>query len=683
MIDESIIDEIRARADIVEVVGEQVPLRRAGKDFSALCPFHHEKTPSFYVVPAKGFYKCFGCGESGDVFSFLMKRSGLSFQEAARELGARVGVEIPDPRFGEAAEEPHRILYEAVAFADDFFRRQLREATAGAKARRYLEERGIAEAAVERFGIGYAPDAWRGLRDEAHRHGIEDEVLLNAGLIKEREGGEQPYDRFRDRLIFPIAELGGRIIAFGGRVLGRAEHAPKYLNSPETAIYHKGNLLYGLNWSKGAIRREGSVLFVEGYMDYVSLAARGLEHVVAGMGTSLTTAQANLVGRYAGRALLLYDSDAAGLRATFRTADALLQAGVHPLVVTLPEGRDPDDIVRAGGAAALKPFLDAAVDVLERKLQILDERGFFHDIEGIRRALDRLLPTLRAAVDPALRDIYTARVAQRTGVRRETLERDVERGGSRAGGEPRRQAGRRQGGTDAAPAPHQDWAAERLLLTVLLTDEARIPVARELVAPQDLHDPRHREIYQALLERAGEEAPPAAATAPGSAAATAPGSAVALPPGSAVALPPGSAAATPPGSAAAPPPGSAAAPPLLSAAASPPGSAAAPPLLSAAAAPLYDELRARSAEIVDAERSFEAAVADIQLEGLSVRQKYVADQLRHADSARQRALMMEKMEIRREVDRLNERGVLGFRASRRYRELLSNRRTGIAPPTPE
>ncbi|MEX1182210.1 MAG: DNA primase [Gemmatimonadota bacterium] len=614
MIAESIVDEIRGRADIVEIVGEQVPLKRAGKDFRALCPFHHEKTPSFYVVPTKGFYKCFGCGESGDVFTFLMKRAGLSFQDAVRELGNRVGVEVPDPGTGPEAEEPHRILYEAIAFAHDRFRRHLTESDEDSKARKYLEQRGIPEAAIERFGIGYAPDGWSGLRDEAHRHGIEDDVLLAAGLIKESDRGEDPYDRFRDRLIFPIAELGGRVIAFGGRLLGRSENAPKYLNSPETAVYHKGSLLYGLNWSRGAIRRDGAALVVEGYMDYVSLAARGIENVVAPLGTAMTVEQANLLGRYTGKALLLYDSDTAGLKASFRTADALLQAGVHPLIVTLPEGDDPDDIVRRGGAAALKPFLDDALDVLERKLQMLDERGFFDDIEGVRRALDRLLPTLRATMDPALRDIYTARVSQRTGVRRETLERDLDRKtpGTTA---PRQVQDGPPPGQRAQPAP-REWAAERLLLLVLATDATRAVEALQLVPVDDLHDPRHREIYRALGDQKDGE----------------------------------------------------------------------PLRLSSAAEALYRELRTRSVEIVDADRSFESAVADIQLEGLSVRHKYLDDQMRSArDEKVKAAIAMEKFELKREQTLLMQRAPMGFKASRRYRELLSNRRPASTPTprTPE
>jgi DNA primase len=281
MIPEPIIDEIRARADIVEIVGEHVALKRAGKDFRALCPFHNEKTPSFYVVPSKGFYKCFGCGESGDVFTFLMQRGGVSFQDAVRELARRVGVDLPDPREDREAEEPHRELYEAVAFAADFFARTLADPERGERTRRYLAGRGIPDATVERFGLGYAPDGWRTLREAAHRHGIDDAVLLAAGLVKESERGDDPYDRFRDRLIFPIAELGGRVVAFGGRLLSRSENAPKYLNSPETPIYHKGGMLYGLNWSRGAIRRDGVGLLVEGFMDYVSLASHGIENVVA------------------------------------------------------------------------------------------------------------------------------------------------------------------------------------------------------------------------------------------------------------------------------------------------------------------------------------------------------------------------------------------------------------------
>lgn len=499
MIPETIVEEVRERADIVEIVGEYVPLKKKGSSYWANCPFHKEKTPSFHVVPARGFYKCFGCGEAGDVYTFLMKHAGLGFQDAVRKVAERVGIEIPDTSASRPTEDPYRVLYEAIAFAVDFYEERLWE-SAGRKAREYLERRGVSEEVARRFRLGYAPDDWRALRDAAARHGITDDVLLEAGLVKTSERVDEPYDRLRDRLIFPIADPGGRIIAFGGRILGRArEGAPKYLNSPETPVYNKGRHLYGIAWSKGAIRREGAALVVEGYMDYVSLAAHGVENVVAGLGTAMTAEQAALLGRYTRQALLLYDSDAAGLRATFRTADALLTARIHPLVVTLPPGEDPDSLVRAGGAKALKPFLDAAVDVLDRKLQILDSRGYFEGAEGTRKALDGLLPTLRAAVDPALRDIYVARVAERTGVRRETLEAEL----LAAPGERPRAARR----VERPERPHRSMpaglAAQKKLILLLLRDESRIPKAAEALQPTDLADPAYRAIFEALVQTGG------------------------------------------------------------------------------------------------------------------------------------------------------------------------------------
>src|SRR5262245_2731023 len=232
MIAEHVIDEVRARVDLVEIIGEHVSLRRAGKDFRGLCPFHHDKNPSFYVTPSKGFYKCFSCGESGDAFTFLMKRQGLTFPDAVRQVAARVGVDIPEETT-RPQEDPNRALYEAIAFAADFYKEQLWDSSVGQRARAYLNTRELTREMAERFSLGYAPDSWRGLREAAQKHGITDDVLLAAGLIKEGEKDKDPYDRLRDRLIFPIAELGGRWVGFGGRVLGRApEGVPKYLNSP-------------------------------------------------------------------------------------------------------------------------------------------------------------------------------------------------------------------------------------------------------------------------------------------------------------------------------------------------------------------------------------------------------------------------------------------------------------------
>lgn len=505
MIPDEIVEEVRARADLVEVIGEHVPLKRAGKDFRGLCPFHQEKTPSFYVVPGKSIYNCFGCGESGDVFAFLMKQLGLGFLDAVRQLAARVGVDIPEERSGRV-DEAHRPLYEAVAFAAELYRKRLADDAGGERARQYLQERGVSDEAAERFQLGYAPDSWQALREAAHGHGIDDAVLLTAGLVKESDRADEPYDRLRSRLVFPILDIRGRTIAFGGRVLGRAgERVPKYLNSPETPIYHKGSVLYGLHWARAAIRREGSALVVEGYMDYVSLAASGVENVVAPLGTAMTAEQAALVSRYTRQALLLYDSDMAGLRASFRSADALLRAGVHPLIVTLPKGEDPDSILRGRGADELRQYLSSAVDVIDRKLQILQERGFLDSVEGVRKAIDGLLPTLRATADPALRDIHVTRVAERTGVRRETLEAEIERPATRTAAQPRTTSRhQRVAATKTRPAqPTQlprGLAGPRILLLLLLRDQGRIPAAAAQLQPEEIPDPTDREIFQAIVK---------------------------------------------------------------------------------------------------------------------------------------------------------------------------------------
>lgn len=611
MIPDSVVEDVRDRADIVEVIGEHVQLKRAGKEFKALCPFHNEKTPSFYVVPGKGFYKCFGCGESGDVFSFLMKHLGLSFNEAVEKLADREGVEIPRtaPRPEDDALRPYR---EAVAFAADFYRRRLLDPAAGEKARRYLAQRGISDEAAERFMLGYAPDAWRALRDAAHAHGITDEVLTAAGLIKTSEKMDEPYDRLRDRLVFPITDARGRVIAFGGRVLAGDATGPKYLNSPETPLYHKGRELYGLHWSRGAIRREGAALVVEGYMDYVSLAARGVEHVVATLGTAMTAEQAALITRYAPQVLLLYDSDRAGVKATFRAGDEVLRAGGHAMVVTLPPGEDPDSVARKGGAESLRPYLDDAVDVLERKFQILEERGYFEDVEGIRKALDGLLPTLRAAKDATLHDIYVDRVAKRTGVRRETLEAEIReaspssrRVAAQRVERPARQGvwGPGAGAGEAAPRPERA-GAEHLLLLLMVRDAGRIAAAADLVRTDEIRGAVNRELYEALV-RGGEGADPGSLTR------------------------------------------------------------------SAEAAALLDRLRADRVELSDPDRVFWEQVETIRLRPHLERLDELQARLAEADPSEHAALFAEKAELKRKLkEKATELGRLGAKVSNRYRRYL-------------
>jgi len=496
MIPDDQVEEVRARADIVDVIGEFVPLKKAGREYKANCPFHEERTPSFFVVPEKGFYTCFGCHKSGDVFSFVMEKLGLDFVEAVKHVAARCGIAIHEVSRQREEEDPNVPLYELNAFARDWFRRQLLDAASGSAARAYLKGRGIGLDVAERFGLGYAPDEWRALRDAAAKHGFDEALMLEVGLLATSERSAEPYDRFRGRIIFPIEALSGKVVAFGGRVIeADRKGAAKYLNSPESPIYHKGRMLYGLSWARHAIRREEGTLLVEGYMDVVSLAAHGFENVVAPLGTALTPEQAKLLARYANRIFLLFDSDAAGLRATFRAADTLLEEGLHPSVVTLPSGEDPDTLVRARGAVALRGHLDDALDVLDRKLQILEERDFFSSIERTREAVDRLLPTVRAAADPALRDIYVKKVSDRTGVRRETLEAELRRAPS----------GPTRGRTETPPDPRPPpllpkMGAERNLLLLMIRNPAYVDQAAEWLSASDFDDSSYRAIFEALLD---------------------------------------------------------------------------------------------------------------------------------------------------------------------------------------
>jgi DNA primase len=509
-IPDSTIEEVRARGDLVELVSEHTRLRRSGRTFRGPCPLHGGEGPNFSVDPARNLFKCFVCGEGGDVFAFPMKHLGMSFLDAVRFVAERVGVEIPDPREEQRAVHPHQPLLDAVGWAADWFRRQLWDEAGGEAARAYLERRGVAREAAERFGLGWAPEAWAALRDAARTHGISDERLLEVGLVKKSSGDAHLYDAFRGRLIFPIEDLGGRPIAFGGRIVGEAEeHTPKYLNSPESPVYHKGRTLYGLGWSRNAIRKAEAALVVEGYMDYVSLAAHGVRNVVAPLGTTVTPEQAELLARYTGHAVLLYDSDRAGLKATFRTGDELLRAGVEVGVATLPEGEDPDSVVRRGGAAALQPYLADAVDVLERKIQILERRDFFGSISGTRRAVDALLPTVRASSDELLRGVYLRRISERTGVPQAALEREVAQAPARdtrpATAPERRQRGegRRaddfRGGT--VPAT---MGPERDLLLLLLQDESWLERAMQEIGPADFREPVYRRIFEALLAVEGQ-----------------------------------------------------------------------------------------------------------------------------------------------------------------------------------
>jgi len=501
MIPDETVDQVRESADLVGLIGEAVELKRTGSDYRGPCPFHGGTHRNFAVIPKKNRYYCFVCHASGDVFSWLMKRFGMDYPTAVREAARRAGIVIPEGP-SRSGPDPREPLFEAVAVAQDWFTRQLLESPDAAVARGYLEGREISLEIAGQHGLGYAP-AGGGFLTAMKELGLEEKVLLEAGLSAVRDDGKV-IPRFRARLLFPIHDLRGRVAGFGGRLLVPGE--PKYLNSPETPIFHKGKQLYNLHQAKSAIRKEESVILVEGYFDVFRLVLAGIEHVVAPLGTSLTAEQAGLLRRFAPSATLLYDSDQAGLRATFRAGDELLRHGVRVRVATMPTGEDPDTLVRKGGAAALQPILDDGIDLLERKIQLLERKGWFEGVEHQREALDRLLPTIRAAADPITRDLYLKAVSERTGVSREVLrEQAAARPSSPALTPPPPDSpspARERAARPAARRRAQDLSAERDLLRVLMKEPAWLARAATEVPAEWFENPALREVYEALSRSA-------------------------------------------------------------------------------------------------------------------------------------------------------------------------------------
>ena len=497
MIPDETIEQVRDSTDIVGLIGESVALKRTGSDYRGPCPFHGGTNRNFAVIPKKGRYYCFVCHESGDVFSWFMKRHGMDYPTAVREAARRTGIVIPE-RAEPAGPDPHEPLYSAVAVAHDWFTRQLLEQPEAKTAREYLEGRDIPLDTAAMLGLGFAPMGKTFLKAMADL-GIAEGILLQAGLTAQREDGSV-IPRFRGRLLFPIHNLRGRVVGLGGRLLVPGE--PKYLNSPETDIFHKGKQLYNLHQAKGAIRKEEAVLLVEGYFDVIRLSLAGVEHVVAPLGTALTPEQAILLKRFAPSATILYDSDLPGLRATFRAGDELLRHAVRVRVATLPPGEDPDTLVRKGGAAALEGVLGDAIDLFERKIQMLERKGYFEGVEHRRDALDRLLPTIRAAADPITRELYLSLAAERAGVSKDVLEQELAaapRVRADDGGAAR-DADRGSAATSAAHRPRWRRNPETQLLAAMLAAPEWIARAREEVAPPLFEVPRLRELFEALLQ---------------------------------------------------------------------------------------------------------------------------------------------------------------------------------------
>jgi len=410
------IEEVQEATDIIDVISQYVTLKKKGKSFLGLCPFHTEKTPSFSVDPVRGFYHCFGCGAGGNIFTFVMQMERISFPEAVRSLAEKSGIRIPIYQKDDQQSEEIETLYRTNQFAAGFFQRCLHHSGEGEKALAYLRERQFNHHMIERFQIGYAPDSWNQLLREASKASIRPESLRQAGLVIFKNEGEGYYDRFRGRLMFPIFNPSGRVIGFGGRKLKEEEDGPKYLNTPETQVYQKSRILYGLHQSKSGIRRENRALLVEGYTDLIRLHQCGLDFGVATSGTALTEDQGKLLMRYTKNVTVVFDGDPAGFDAALRGVDILIGVGLHIQIVSLPDGYDPDSYLRDRGCEAIQELLNSAQYFIDFRISRLREGDQLITHSDKAEATRAILTTVLKISDPLERNFAIKDIAEKLDV---------------------------------------------------------------------------------------------------------------------------------------------------------------------------------------------------------------------------------------------------------------------------
>ena len=413
-------DELKARINIVDVIGREVALKRSGSGYMGLCPFHSEKTPSFSVNEGRQFYHCFGCGKSGDVISFVSEYYKLPFMEAVEKLAAENGIKLPERRTS-GPKIDYEKYYGINAKAARFYYNSL--GTKGNRGLAYLRSRSLSKETITAFGLGYAPPSGHALVDYLRSEGVSDEDMLKLGLANSGKGGL--YDKFRDRVMFPIISTRDKVIGFGGRAIG--DYKPKYLNSPESEIFLKKNNLFGLNLTKKEIDKEQRAIIVEGYMDMISLYQNGVRNVAASLGTALTPNQARLLCRYSKNIVLSYDSDAAGINAALRGIDVISDAGGKPRVLTVTDGKDPDDFIKAHGKEAFLRLADEAVPATDYKL-MLARRGF--DLTNDRDVLEyieKIVPVL-SQLGPVELDMYSRKLSEEFGISEHAISMAVQTG---------------------------------------------------------------------------------------------------------------------------------------------------------------------------------------------------------------------------------------------------------------
>ena len=415
-ISEEILEKIKSQNDIVDVISERVRLKKAGRNFTGLCPFHNEKTPSFSVSQEKQIYKCFGCGEAGNVISFVMKDKNLPFIEAVKYLANRANIPLKLGN-GEQSQSNRKkeLLYKVNVEAAKFFFSNLMN---NQNAKEYFLNRGIKEETIKKFGLGYANDSWNSLMFYLRKKGINDGLLEEAGLISVNKEKGRKYDRFRNRVMFPVFDYQGKIIGFGGRVLDDSK--PKYLNSPETLVFQKGTNLYGLNFALKHNMSERYFVIVEGYMDLISLHQYGITNVVASLGTALTINQARLLKRYADKVVISYDADLAGQMATLRGLEILRTAGFDVRVLSIPQGKDPDEYVRSNGREAFLKLINNAEPLIDYRIKKAEEGIDFKNSQSVILYSKRIMDII-SDLDPIEKDVYIKKASENTGIKEQAL----------------------------------------------------------------------------------------------------------------------------------------------------------------------------------------------------------------------------------------------------------------------
>ncbi len=500
--------KIRSSLDVVSLISEVTPLKKSGRKYRGLCPFHNEKTPSFYVDENKQLFYCFGCGAGGDLFKFVMMRESVEFPEALRLLARRAGIPIPD-----AAGAPRRSEREAILgacrAAAELYRRILEEDPEGAPGREYLNRRGVSEETRRDLGLGFAPDRWDTARESLEASGLRPEVLQAAGIVQRSESGGRFYDRFRNRVIFPITSLSGDVIAFGGRIVGEGE--PKYLNSPETLVYNKRETLYGLYQSRHAIKEAGAAIVVEGYLDYASLHGAGIRNCVATLGTAFTDEQVSLLRRFTEKVVLNYDADPAGQAASLRSLERLLARGLSVRVLKLPDGLDPDAYVQRSSAEDYRHLMSEAPTFFDFLVECATRGKDLSDPAAMASAAREILPILARIPGRIERSGYVGLLAERLGVEDDLLlaemrESVVREPGSRpvAGSRPAAGAGRASG---LAGDLRGLGEAEARLVQGLVESEACRAALLHRILPADLDATGIGAIVEAILglDRRGED----------------------------------------------------------------------------------------------------------------------------------------------------------------------------------